>query len=113
MAISAVFPTGVVVITLPPLYQWDKGHTLRIHVNPQYPCIEVHFSYSGLKEAITCTCTVTGDVATVSVPDSCFEQTETVTAWVFAKDEDSGKTTKTIRIPIIPRAKPPKEVLEV
>lgn len=113
MAITAVFPAGVVAITLNPLYQWDRGHTLHINVNQKYPCVEVHFSHSGLTEALTCTCAVSGDMAVVSIPDSCLEQTDTVTAWVFAKDEDSGKTTKTIRIPIIPRAKPPKEVLEV
>lgn len=113
MAISAVFPAGVVAVTLKPSYQWDRGQTLEIHVNKLTPRVEVHYSYPGLDEAIACTCTVADGVATAPIPDRCFEQSQPITAWVYVISTAQGKTIKKITIPIIKRTMPPRTVLEV
>ena len=113
MAITAVFPVGVVSLTLPPSYQWDRGQTLEIHVNKLTPRVEVHYSYPGLDEAIACTCMVSDGVATVPIPDECFEQPQSITAWVYVMSPAQGKTIKKITIPIIKRTMPPRKALEV
>ena len=113
MAITAVFPAGVVSVTLKPSYQWDRGQTLEIHVSKLTPRVEVHYSYPGLDEAIACTCTVSEGVAIAPIPDACFEQPHPITAWVYVMSPAQGKTIKKITIPIIERTMPPRKALEV
>ena len=113
MAIKAVFPVGVASVTLKPLYQWDRGHTLEIHVSHTAPRVAVHFSYPGIDEAIACTCAISDGVATAPIPDVCFEQSQPITAWVYVMSATHGKTTKKITIPIIQRTRPPRKALEV
>lgn len=113
MAISVVFPAGATDVTLDPLYQWDKGHILEIRVDSASPGIEVHFAYRRLDEAIVSESSVSQGVVRVAIPDICFEQPDTITAWVYEVNGDGGKTTRTIVIPIIPRIRPPREAMEV
>lgn len=113
MAISVVFPAGTTVVTLDPLYQWDIGHTLEIRVDSSSPQIEVHFAYSGLSEAMVGTSSLEKGVVRVSIPDICFEQSETINVWVYEINSVGGKTVRTIVIPIIPRTRPPREAMEV
>lgn len=113
MAILVVFPAGATVVTTSPLYQWDKGHTLEIRVDTDSSRVEVHFSYKGLREAISSACIVSHGVVRVSIPDVCFEQSDTITAWVYEMNDGGGKTTRTILIPIKSRVRPPREAMEV
>ncbi len=113
MAILVVFPTGATVVTTAPLYQWDKGHMLEIRVDTTSPQIEVHFSHNGVREALIGVCSISHGVVRVSIPDICFEQPETITAWVYETNAVGGKTTRTILIPIKPRTRPPREAMEV
>lgn len=113
MAILVVFPVGSTVVATAPLYQWDKGHILEIRTDITVPQIEVHFSHRGLREALIGDCSISHGLVRVSVPDICFEQSETITAWVYEMDGVGGKTTRTILIPIKPRTRPPREAMEV
>lgn len=113
MAILVVFPVGSTVVTTSPLYQWDKGHTLEIRADTNYSKIEVHFSYRGLREALVGVCSISHGLVSVSIPDICLEQTETISAWVYEMDNLGGKTTRTILIPINPRTRPSRKAMEV
>ena len=113
MAITAIFPVGIVSVTLKPLYQWDRGHTLEIHMSEIAPRVEVHYSYPGIDEAIACTCTIADGVARSSIPDVCFEQSQPITAWVCVVSSTQGRTLKKITIPVIQRTMPPRKALEV
>ena len=112
MAIKATFPSGVTSVTLPPLYQWDYGQVLEIESEDKLsPVVEVHFSCAGMTEAEVRICAFAdNDIATVKIPDSCLEQTANITAFVYEKDVDNGRTTKAISIPIIARARPSRPV---
>ena len=111
MAIKAKFPTGVTSITISPLYQWDYGQTLEIDCEDLLTSIvEVHFSCAGMTEAEVHTCSVTSGIATVKIPDVCLEQASNITAWIYEIDGTGGRTTKSIDIPVIGRARPKRPV---
>lgn len=113
MAIQVVFPTNTVSVTLDPLYQWDKGHTLSIVISEVPTRAEVHFTYPEIDDVLARPCTISGGIASVQIPDECFEQPKNITAWFYEMGTANGKTTRVITIPIIPRTRPPKTVLEV
>ncbi len=112
MAIKARFNTGEKSITLNALYQWDYGHKLEIEADDiSDSVVEVHFSYSVLKDAIVNSCSISGGKGIVPIPNRCFEQSETITAWVYEIEKTNGvitkcTTTKTIIIPVIARLRP-------
>lgn len=108
MAIKAKFPSGTTSITLSALHQWDYGQVLEIESEDVLPAVvEVHFSCAGMTEAEVRACAFAdNDIATVEIPDSCLEQTANITAWIYEKEGTQGRTTKSITIPIIARARP-------
>lgn len=106
MALIAIIPPGVTEIKVNGLHQWDYGQELEIHCDEIPTIVEVHFACFGMIEADVRTCTVANGVAKVSIPDICIEQTTPITAWVYCIDGTSARTTITITLPIIPRAKP-------
>ena len=107
MAIKALFPSGKDTITVSGLHQWDYGRTLEIEIAELGDEIaEVHFSHPGLAEAIVRPCTFAMGVGNVTIPDSCLEQSNTITAWVYRIDGTLGYTYKTISLPIISRTRP-------
>ena len=106
MAIIATFPEGVTCVTVNGLHQWDYGRTLEIH-DPTLPAlVEVHFGYMGAREAAVRSCDATSGVATVAIPDACLEQAAAVTAWVYALGETTGRTIRTVVLPIVARPRP-------
>ena len=106
MVIKVTFPTGSNSVSLTPLTQWDFGQQLEIESAELGGLIEVHFACHDMKEAIVRPCSVVNNVAVVSIPDVCLEQTSNITAWVYEVGDNSGKTVRTITIPIIARQKP-------
>ena len=106
MNVIAMIPTGLDEMTVNGLTQWDYGRTLEIHSEDLPALIEVHFACAGMESAIVRPCTVIQGVAQAVIPDQCLEQSGPVTAWVVWLDETSGKTYKTITLPITPRTRP-------
>ena len=108
MAIKAKFLAGVTSIKIDPLHQWDCGQQLEIESEDAFPTIvEVHFSCLGMNEAeVRVSSFINDKVVTVTIPDTCLEQNGDITAWIYETDGTAGKTTKSITIPIIGRARP-------
>ena len=107
MAIKAKFTVGATSATTSPLHQWDYGQVLEIEA-ADLPTenVEVHFSCSGMSEAVIHNCNFLTGVCTVVIPNECLEQSHPITAWVYEIKGTTGTTTKTINIPIIARTRP-------
>ena len=106
MSIKATFPAGVTAMTVNGLHQWDYGRTLEIEA-PELPAlVEIHFACAGMQEAVVRSCALIDGKVTASIPDICLEQTSPVIAWVYELGETNGRTTRTVTLPIIQRAKP-------
>lgn len=106
MNLKAIIPSGQTEITVNGLHQWDYGRKLEIHSAELPALIEVHFACSGMTEAVVRSCAVVDGVATADIPDHCIEQTTPIVAWIYCIDDTSGKTERTIIMPIIARTKP-------
>lgn len=106
MSIRAVFPSGWSEITVHGLHQWDYGQTLEIQADDLPAIVEVHFACQGMKDAPVRVCNAVSGVATAAIPDICLEQSTTVTAWICEVGATSGRTIKTVSLPIIARARP-------
>ena len=106
MAIKATFPAGVSEITVNGLTQWDYGQTLEIMASDLPDLVEVHFACPGMNEAVVRVCSNTGSRVKASIPDECLAQTAPILAWIYAVEDTSGTTIKTIKLPIIPRTRP-------
>lgn len=103
--IKAIFPAGVVAVTVNGLHQWDYGRKLQISAEGLPSMAEVHFSCTGMKEAVVRLVTAE-EGYTTTIPDQCLEQMSPITAWVVFVDETSGRTALEITLPILPRTKP-------
>ena len=106
MAITATFPQGMTHQTVHGLHQWDYGRRLVIRDHSLPALVEVHFGYPGAREAVVRSCSAANGVASVSIPDTCLEQPACVTAWVYEAGETSGRTIRTVVLPIIARPRP-------
>ena len=106
MPIKAIFSTGINTLTVSGLHQWDYGQKLEIHGLALPTMIEVHFACLNMTEAIVRIGTTSGGVTTVAIPDGCLEQDTPLRAWVYVLDESSGRTERTIVLPIEKRTKP-------
>lgn len=99
---KAIFPNGINEITIEAVTQWDYGQTLEFEGD--LPAVfEVHFAHKGLREAIVRSCST---ASSVIIPDICIEQTSIIVAWIYEIGETSGKTIKTVYIPVTPRVRP-------
>lgn len=106
MSIKATFPAGVQALTVNGLHQWDYGQALEIEAPDLPALVEVHFACAGMLEAVVRSCALADGKVTAAIPDICLEQTTPVVAWVYEVGETSGRTTRTVTLPIIQRAKP-------
>ena len=105
--IVATFPAGVDQITVNGLYQWDYGQTLEIHSSDlKNKVLEVHFACAGMNEAVVRSCNAVAGVVSAVIPDICMEQTKPIAAWVYEVGQTSGKTLKTVTLPVIARTRP-------
>lgn len=106
MPIRAIFTAGVNELTVSGLTQWDYGQKLEIHGLALPALIEVHFACLEMTEAIPRIGTTVDGVTTVAIPDGCLEHDTPLRAWVYVVDTTSGKTERTIHLPIVKRTKP-------
>lgn len=107
MALKASFPQGTDLITVSGLFQWDYGQALEIESSDiGSEIVEVHFASSNMIEAIVRSCSFSNGVGTVIIPDTCLEQSKTISAWVYQISGTQGHTTKTILLPITERTRP-------
>lgn len=89
------------------LTQWDYGQTLEIHGLGLPKVVEIHFAVQDSPEpAIIKTGNTVDGVTTAGIPDSILKQPKNVVAYVYVADENSGKTVKTIFLPVKQRQKP-------
>ena len=106
MPIKAIFSAGVDTLTVSGLHQWDYGQKLEIHGLGLPAMIEVHFACLNMQEAHVRIGTTADGVTTVAIPDGCLEHDTPLRAWVYVVDTTSGRTEKTIMLPITARTKP-------
>jgi hypothetical protein len=104
--IRAVFTAGLDAITVHGLHQWDYGQTLEIHDKTLPSLVEVHFACPGMRDAIVRPCAVVQGVATAAIPDLCLEQASPVQAWIYEIGATSGRTIRTITLPMMSRPRP-------
>lgn len=89
-------------------YQYNHGQKLQFE-NVDLPAnYEVHFSNSVNGEAKT----AIGDSTGVVIPPEYFIPGNTIYAWIYIADEDSGITIRKVEIPISVKAKPIDQPLE-
>lgn len=106
MAIKVSFSQGQTEAKSNALHQWDYGQMLEIESADLPTIVEVHFACQSMNEAIIHSCTAVDGVATVAIPNRCLEQSNSITAWVYAIFGSTGTTIKTITIPVISRTRP-------
>lgn len=106
MNLSATIPPGQTEAVVNGLHQWDYGRELEIHCSTLPTIVEVHFACLGMEDAIVRVGEAVSGMVAVTIPDVCLEQTTPITAWVYCKDNDSGRTVLTITLPIIARTRP-------
>ena len=107
MALKAWFPHGTDLVTVSGLFQWDYGQILEIESDDiGSEIVEVHFACSNMTEAIVRSCSFSNSVGTVVIPDTCLEQSKTISAWVYQMSGTQGHTIKTIILPITARTRP-------
>lgn len=93
--------------TVKGLTQWDYGQKLEIHGLDLPDIVEIHFSiYSYEDESTRRIGHTVNKVTTVAVPERILEQPRDAVAYIYVSDEESGKTVRTIHLPIDPRNKP-------
>lgn len=107
MAIKVLFSENQREIAVGGLYQWDFGQVLEIEcAELGSEIMEVHFACNGMREAIVRVCQFNSGIGTVTIPDQCLEQANTITAWIYSISDTQGHTVKTITLSITARTRP-------
>lgn len=104
--LQAVFASGRDEIVVHGLTQWDKNQKIQITLSSLPAVFQVHYSYKGCKEAYVVNAEANGGVAIALIPNLLLQQNKDAIAWIYASEDDSDATIKTIHLPITPRAKP-------
>lgn len=89
-----------------PLTQWDYGQELRVAGIPDLKDAEIHFSCKGKREALIVDADLERGELVAGIPDELLAEGEEIQAYVYAVDENSGKTIYTVIIPVKRRKKP-------
>lgn len=89
-------------------YKYDFGQVLEIEGLELPEQFEVHFQNgTGTPVTVNGTYNSKSGIATVPIPDECFQQEALVfDAWLWVENEQSGKTLKTITFYLIDRERP-------
>ena len=104
--IFARFTPTFTNVTTNPVTQWDYGRTLRIEGLKLPTAVRIDFCISGEQETTSRIGITKDGVTDVVIPDSFLEQSNDLVAYVYVNDTTSGKTVKTINIPVDARPKP-------
>ena len=90
-----------------PVYQYDHGLTIKAYGLENINVNQVHFSNSDTGKAFSMLALAEEDGSiSVLVPDTLQVQEKDIYAFFYVEDETSGYTVRTIRMPVIARAKP-------
>ena len=89
-----------------PLTQWDYGQELRVANIPDLLDAEIHFSCKGTREALIVDTKIEEKEVVAGIPDELLMEGEVIQAYVYAVNENSGKTIYTVIIPVKRRKKP-------
>lgn len=91
------------------VYQYDHGLALRIYGLGSLTIEQIHFSNSETGNALNVLTAVNSDGSiSSSIPDVLLAQNKDIYVFLYFEDDATGYTARTIRIPVIPRAKPEK-----
>lgn len=94
------------------LYQWDKNQIIEITELNLSKVPEVHFANKTMEKAIVRQATMADGVIQAKIPNSLLQAPFPVIAYVGIYEGKQFKTIETIKIPIVPRARPADYVLE-
>lgn len=90
-----------------PVYQYDKGIQLHVLNLNESHVVQIHYSISGMYQALTRTPTYEVDKWISNIPNVLLAQQEEIQAYIYVSDgEDSSQTVMHISIPVTPRPKP-------
>lgn len=103
--ILAEFKTGEYSTTACGLVQWDYGQTLKITGVETTETPEVHFSVNR-KDAVIVVGNIVDGAIEAKIPDDLLKEWETIKAYLYIADPDSGKTIKKINMPVKRRERP-------
>lgn len=106
--IDVKFEEGINDLTTENLYQWDTYQTLKISgINFGSVTPKVHFANKKSTVALVVSGVFTDDGGVkVSIPNSLLTEKYDILAYVYTNTGLTGKTIKSITIPIISRLKP-------
>ena len=90
------------------LYQYDHGLKLRVSGVSGAVAVQMQFSCTGQKSALTTVSTWDddNDVLLADIPDVILMQPNPVYCYFYVEGEDSGVTVYEIVFPLLPRARP-------
>lgn len=96
-----------------PVYQYDHGLVLKVFGVESISIRQVHFTNTanGLALNILTDLNIDG-VVTVPIPDTQLCQNKCIWAYLYFEDDSSGRTIKTVKIPVRPRSKPESVTLD-
>lgn len=105
--ITVAFMDGIEHITCDEhLYQWDKGQSITIKGVVADGTPAIHFCNKKSERAIVVTPTNSSGVYTGAIPNSLLTEPYPIIAYLYAFDNITGKTIKTIEIPVESRIQP-------
>ena len=87
------------------LVQWDYGQILKIEGVDAGENPEVHFSVRH-EDAVIVIGTVADGAIEANIPNEIIEKGEQITAYIYVANESSGKTIRSISIPVKRRPRP-------
>lgn len=103
--IKVVFNEGSDYIVAVGLFQWDYGQELHVYGIRNDGDIEVHFSIND-KRALVVKGIYDTDHIVAQIPDKLLTKGTEIMAHVYVENGISGKTIKSIKLPVKSRAKP-------
>ena len=90
-----------------PVYQYDKGIQLHVLNLNESHVVQIHYSISGMYQALTQTPTYEVDKWISNIPNVLLAQQEEIQAYIYVSDgKNSSQTVMHISIPVTPRPKP-------
>lgn len=104
--LEAIFDREQKEVTVAGLTQWDKGRKLKIVLSDMPDNFEVHFAMECRNIAEVVEAETVAGQAVVDIPNMILRNHYNTTAYIYYTDGDTGKTVKSIHLPITPRARP-------
>jgi hypothetical protein len=111
--LTAKFTNNIDKTVVYGLTQYDKNIILQVEgLNLNDTLVQVHFANNSAMEAIVYLGAVNDNVLTVNIPNTLIIDNSAIYAWIYVNQENTGKTIKTIIMPIVSRNKPASFVEE-